>query len=132
MLDLFALVMALVALIAAFKAFNQVAVLRARLEAMEANPLQARPVQTWPGPPPLPLHEELEQAPVVGAPGVAAEQQVAIDDAEPAAPPAADQDTTPNDTVDSTAATRPPRRCRNPPPASKNASAPAGWSGSVV
>jgi uncharacterized membrane protein len=116
MLDFLSLVMALVALIAAFKAFNQVAVLRARLEAMEANPLQARPVQTWPGPPPLPLHEELEQAPVVGAPSVAAEQQVAIDDAEPAAPPAADQDTTPNDTVDSTAATRPPPPLPQPAP----------------
>ena len=105
MLDFLSLVMALVALIAAFKAFNQVAVLRARLEAMEATPLQARPVQERPGPPPLPLHEELEQAPVVEAPGVAAEQPAAIDDAEPAAPPAADQDATPNDTVDSTAAT---------------------------
>ena len=48
MLDFLTLVMALIALIAAFKAFNQVSVLRARLEALEANPLQARPVQTRP------------------------------------------------------------------------------------
>ena len=103
MLDFLSLVMALVALIAAFKAFNQVAVLRARLEAIEATPLQTRP-----GPPPIPLHEELEQAPIVGAPGVAAEQPAAIGDAEPAAPLAADQDATPNDAVGGTAATPPP------------------------
>jgi hypothetical protein len=78
MLDFLSLMMALVALIVARKAFNQVGVLRARLEAMEATPLQARPVQTRPGPPPLPPHDELEQAPLVGAPGVAAEQPAAI------------------------------------------------------
>ena len=49
MLDFLSLMMALVALIVARKAFNQVGVLRARLESMEATPLQARP-----GPPPLP------------------------------------------------------------------------------
>src|ERR1039458_7869932 len=54
MLDFLSLLMALVALIVARKAFNQVGVLRARLEAMEATPLQARPVQTRPGPPPPP------------------------------------------------------------------------------
>ena len=41
MLDFLTLVMALVALIAAFKAFNQVAVLRARLEAMTAEAFAA-------------------------------------------------------------------------------------------
>src|ERR1700677_4681452 len=102
MLDFLALVMALVALIAAFKAFNQVAVLRARLEAMEASPLQTRPVQTRPGPPPLPSQQELEQAPVVGAPGVAAEQPAAIGDVEPAAPHATGQDATPNNASGST------------------------------
>src|ERR1700674_2950644 len=111
MLDFLTLVMALVALIAAFKAFNQVGVLRARLEALEANPLQARP-----SPPPLPLRDELEQAPVVGAPGVAAEQPAAIDDAQPAAPLAADQDITPNDTIGSTAATPPPPPLPQPGP----------------
>ena len=76
MLDFLSLVMALVALIAGFKAFNQVGVLRARLEALEATPSQARPV-----PPPLPPQDEREQAPIVGAPGVAAEQPAAIGDA---------------------------------------------------
>src|ERR1700722_1405489 len=103
MLDFLTLVMALVALIAAFKAFNQVAVLRARLEAIEATPLQARPA-----PPPLPPRAELEQAPIVGAPGVAAEQPAAIGDAEPAAPFSADQNATPKDAIGSTAATPPP------------------------
>src|SRR6202034_470616 len=101
MLDFLALMMALVALIVARNAFNQVGVLRARLEALEATPLQARPVQaglaqTGIGPPPLPPQEELEQAPIIGAPGVAAEQPSAIGDAEPAAPFAADHDAAPN------------------------------------
>lgn len=108
MLDFLSLMMALVALIVARKAFNQVGVLRARLESMEATPLQARPVQTRPGPPPLPPHDELEQAPIVGAPGVAAEQPAAIGDAEPVASLAADRDATPNDAIVSNAATPPP------------------------
>ena len=87
MLDFLSLVMALIALIVASKAFNQVGVLRARLQALEATPSQARP-----GPPPLPL-DERGQAPIVGAPGVAAEQPAAIGDAESAAPGAATSDT---------------------------------------
>ena len=42
MFDFLSLVMALVALIVAFKAFNQVAVLRARLEALEATPIAGK------------------------------------------------------------------------------------------
>ena len=116
MLDFLSLMMALVALIVARKAFNQVGVLRARLEAMEATPLQARPVQTRPGPPPLPPHDELEQAPLVGAPGVAAEQPAAIGDAEPVASLAADRDATPNDAIGSNAATPPPPPLPQPGP----------------
>ena len=97
MLDFLSLVMALIALIVASKAFNQVGVLRARLQALEATPTQARP-----GPPRLPPHDELEQAPMIGAPGVAAEQPAAIGDAEPAAPLAADQHTVPNAEIGST------------------------------
>jgi uncharacterized membrane protein len=111
MLDFLTLVMALVALIAAFKAFNQVGVLRARLEALEATPSHARP-----SPPPLPPQDELEQAPIVGAPGVAAEQPAAIDDAEPAAPLAADQNAPPGDPIGSTAATPPPPQLPQPGP----------------
>jgi uncharacterized membrane protein len=116
MLDFLSLMMALVALIVARKAFNQVGVLRARLESMEATPLQARPVQTRPGPPPLPPHDELEQAPIVGAPGVAAEQPAAIGDAEPVASLAADRDATPNDAIGSNAATPPPPPLPQPGP----------------
>src|SRR5580698_2886118 len=112
MLDFLALMMALVALIVARKAFNQVAVLRARLEAMQAPPLQPRP-----GPPlPLPLHDELEPAPLIGAPGVATEQPTVIGDAEPAAPLAADPDVVPNDAVGRTAATPPPPPLPQPGP----------------
>jgi uncharacterized membrane protein len=116
MLDFLSLMMALVALIVARKAFNQVGVLRARLESMEATPLQARPEQTRPGPPPLPPHDELEQAPIVGAPGVAAEQPAAIGDAEPVASLAADRDATPNDAIGSNAATPPPPPLPQPGP----------------
>jgi uncharacterized membrane protein len=116
MLDFLSLMMALVALIVARKAFNQVAVLRARLEAMEATPLQAGPGQTRPAPPPLTPRDELEQAPIVGAPGVAAEQPAAIGDAEPAVPLAADQDATPDDAIGSTAATPPPPPLPQPGP----------------
>jgi uncharacterized membrane protein len=52
MFDFFSLLIAVVALILARKAFNQIAILRARLDAMEAAGLQARPT-----PPPLPAHE---------------------------------------------------------------------------
>jgi uncharacterized membrane protein len=52
MVDFFSLLIAVVALILARKAFNQIAILRARLDAMEAAGLQARPT-----PPPLPAHE---------------------------------------------------------------------------
>src|ERR1700722_17880590 len=111
MLDFLTLVMALVALIAAFKAFNQVGVLRARLEALEATPSHARP-----SPPPLPPQDELEQAPIVGAPGVAAEPPSAIDDAHPVAPLAADQNAPPGDPIGSTAAPPPPPQLPQPGP----------------
>jgi uncharacterized membrane protein len=101
MLDFLTLVMALIALIAAFKAFNQVAVLRKRLEAIEATPSQARP-----SPPPLPPREELERAPIVGAPGVAADDPAMIEDVEPATT-LADHDAVLNDTIGSTTAAPP-------------------------
>jgi uncharacterized membrane protein len=101
MLDFLSLIMALIALIVASKAFNQVGVLRARLQALEATPSQARP-----GPPPLPPRGELEPAPITGAPGVAAEQPPAIGDAEPAAPLAADMPAAASDDIGST--TTPP------------------------
>ena len=52
MFDFFSLLVAIVAFILARKAFNQVAMLRARLDAIEAAGAQARP-----GPPPLEAFE---------------------------------------------------------------------------
>src|SRR5216684_4345630 len=95
--DFFALLIAIVAFIFARKAFNEAATLRARLDALEATGLQARP-----GPPPLTPFEGLEQTPAAASPGVAAEQ------AEAVAPVAGDQDAAPKDGDGATAATPPP------------------------
>ncbi len=64
--DFFALLIAIVAFIFARKAFNEAAQLRARLDAIEATGLQARP-----GPPPLTAFEGLEQTRAAASPGVA-------------------------------------------------------------
>ncbi len=68
MFVLFAVLIAIVALIIARKTFNQVAALRARLDAIEAIALKAETVQ----PPPMPVQEP-ERAPAA-APDMAAEQ----------------------------------------------------------
>src|SRR5216683_2532919 len=101
--DFFALLIAIVAFIFARKAFNDAATLRARLDALEATGLQARP-----GPPPLTPFEGLEQTPAAASPGVAAEQAEAVAGAEPVVPVADDQDAGPNDAGGTTAATPPP------------------------
>jgi uncharacterized membrane protein len=85
MLGFFALAVAVIALIVARKAFDQAAVLRARLDAIEAAGLQARP-----GP-----LDELERTLAATSPGIAAEhpattaateQAPLLPEAEPAAP----------------------------------------------
>ncbi len=101
--DFFALLIAIVAFIFARKAFNQAATLRARLDAIEATGLQARP-----GPPPLTPFEGLEQTPAAASPGIAAEQAEAAADAEAVAPAADDQDAAPKDAGGATAAMPPP------------------------
>lgn len=68
MFDFFALLVAVVALIIARKTFNQIAQLRARLDAIEAIALQATPRPS----PPSPL-QELERT-LAASPDVAAEQ----------------------------------------------------------
>ncbi len=68
MFDFLTLVIAVVALIVARKTFNQAAALRARLDAIEAAGLQARP-----GPPPLTALDELEQTLAAPSPPIAAE-----------------------------------------------------------
>jgi uncharacterized membrane protein len=76
--EFLSLVVAIVAFAVARKAFNQAAILRARLDAIEAAGLQARP-----GPPPL---EAFEQTPSTSSPGITPEQPATGADAEPNAP----------------------------------------------
>jgi uncharacterized membrane protein len=73
--EFFALAIAIVAFIFARKALNQAAMLRSRLDAIEATGLQATPVR--------------EQPLSASSPGVAAEQPATAAAAEPAAPVAA-------------------------------------------
>jgi uncharacterized membrane protein len=69
-LDFFSLVIAIVALSVARKAFKQMGILRARLEQIEASSTAApRPM-----PPPLTPPQELEQTLATASPGIAAEQ----------------------------------------------------------
>src|SRR5437868_6146752 len=100
--DFFALLIAVVAFIFARKAFNQADMLRARLDAIEATGLQARP-----RPPPLTAFEGMEKTSAAASPGIAAEQAEAIAGAEPVAPAADDQDAA-KDADGATAATPPP------------------------
>jgi len=81
--DFFAIVIAIVALIFARKAMNQVAALQARLEAM--GPAAASATSA---PPPLPPLMTFEQTPPPASPGVAAEPPPIVPDAESIAPAA--------------------------------------------
>ncbi len=103
MFDFLTLVIAVVALIVARKTFNQAAVLRARLDAIEAAGLQARP-----GPPPLTALDELEQTLAAPSPPIAAEPPptTAATELPPLLPEA--EPTTPNGTIGVTAAMPPP------------------------
>ncbi len=71
--DFFSLAIAIVALIVAFKAFNQLASLRARLEQIEATSAAPGPMP-GPMPPPLTPQQELEQTLATASPGIAADQ----------------------------------------------------------
>src|SRR5260370_29954098 len=104
MFGFFSLLIAIVAFIFARKAFNQAAMLRARLDAIEATGLQARP-----GPPPL---TPREQTLATSSPGVAPEQPAVA--AESIAPVAADPTAAPTDTARSAAAAPPPLRQPGP------------------
>jgi uncharacterized membrane protein len=81
MFEFFALAVAVIALIVARKAFDQAATLRARLDAIEAAGLQARP-----GPPPLTPQQPLERPLETSAPGIAAEQPAPAPETGPTAP----------------------------------------------
>src|SRR5947209_726667 len=96
-LDFFSLLIAIVALIVARNAFNQVAGLRARLDSIETVSAATPPT----APPPTPL-QELEQTLATTSPGIAAEQ-----------PATSTESITPG--ADGTTATPPPLPA--PPPA---------------
>jgi uncharacterized membrane protein len=100
MFDFFSLLIAIVAFIFARKAFNQAAMLRMRLEALEATGMQARP-----GPPPS---EAPEQSRATSSPGIAAEQPATVADAESIAPVADDKTAARRDSVGGSTATPPP------------------------
>jgi uncharacterized membrane protein len=95
--DFFSLVIAIVAFILARKAFNQAAMLRTRLDAIEATRLQARP-----GPPPL---DTLEQTLAASSPTA---EPAAVADAAPTAPVAEDETAAPKDAAGGAAAMPPP------------------------
>ena len=84
--DFLALLIAVVAFIFARKALNRAAALHARLDALEADGLQAGPV-----PPPLTPLQELEQTLAAASPGVAVEPPAVAEDQ----PAAAARNTTP-------------------------------------
>src|SRR5664279_5698882 len=91
--DFFALVIAIVAFIFARKALNQIAALRARLDAIESAPILAKPV-----PRPLTPLQELEQTLAASAPPAAPGQPATVADAEPVAPIASSDKSAPRNT----------------------------------
>jgi uncharacterized membrane protein len=97
--DFFSLLIAIVALIVARKTFNQLASLRARLEAIEAASAAAPRAMPAPMPPPLAPQQEVEQTSATTSPGIAAAPPAPS--SEPVAPEALDA-------APSTTATPPP------------------------
>src|SRR3984885_4451383 len=91
MFEFVALLIALVAFLFARKALDQAAMLRARLDAIEAAAWQAKPVTLSPAP--LEAHE---QTLATASPGVAPEQPAVAAEAESVVP-AADDKTAPGD-----------------------------------
>jgi uncharacterized membrane protein len=92
MFDFFAMAIAVVALIVARKTFTQAAILRARLDALEATGFQARPA-----PPPLTARAESEPTPTTSSPNIAAEQPATVAGAEQAAAAGANEPAASND-----------------------------------
>src|ERR1700724_22701 len=87
-MDFFSLAIAIVAFILARKAFNQLAILRAQLEQIEAASAAAPKPMSGPTPPPLTPLQELEQTLATASPGIAADQTAPS--TEPVAPAADD------------------------------------------
>ncbi len=100
--DFFALLIAIAAFIFARKAINQAAMLRARLDAVEAA-WEARLAR-----PPLTPLQQPEQTPATPPPGIAAEPPATIDTTEPAPPVADDKTAAPDVTAGGPPAMPPP------------------------
>ncbi len=105
MFDFFSLLVAIVALIVARKTFNQIAVLRARLDAFESAAAQPRAAVR---PPPLAPQTETDRGRATPAPQVAAAQPPPLVEAESISPAADSPDTAPADDTGRAAPAPPP------------------------
>jgi len=103
MFDFLSFLIAIVALIVAAKAFNQVAALRQRIYTLE----RAAPT-TQAAPPPLVPHLEADQALPAASPDIAGEQPPPVPEIEPAASTAESPDIAPEQNAADTAPTPPP------------------------
>jgi uncharacterized membrane protein len=105
----FSFLIAIVALIVAAKAFNQIAALRQRIDALErtASQMQAAP-------PPLAPYLKADQALPASSPDIAAEQPSPVAEVEPVAPMAESPETAPE--LDAGDAAPPPLPQLNPTP----------------
>jgi uncharacterized membrane protein len=105
MFDFFSLLVAIVALIVARKTFNQIAVLRARIDVLERRAIQTRAAVI---PPPLAPPQPTDQDHVTVPPEAAATQSPPHVEAESIAPTADGPDSAPADDAGSTASAPPP------------------------
>ena len=105
MFDFFPLLVAIVALIVARKAFNQIAVLRARLDAFESAPVRPRAAFA---PPPLARHQRADQDLATSSPEAAAAQPPPLVGAESISPTADSPNSAPADDAGTAAPAPPP------------------------
>jgi uncharacterized membrane protein len=103
MFEFFSLLVAILALVVARKSFNQVAALRARLDAIEATEPRAKP-----SPPPLTPQQQFERALEASSPGTAAERAATAPELEPAVAVGETEPAAPDDAIGGTTATPPP------------------------
>src|SRR4051794_26593856 len=124
MFDFFSLMVAVVALIVSAKAFKQITMLRARLDALERSPAETRAAVAAP---PLASYQQAELPDP--SPGIAAEHSMPAAETAAAAPM-----TGAYAAAENAADAAYLRRCRNRPipGASKSGSAHAGWFGSAA
>jgi uncharacterized membrane protein len=105
MFDFLPLLIAIVALIVARKTFNQVAVLRARLDVLESGTVRPRAAVT---PPPLAPRQRADQDRATPSPEIATTQPPPFVEAEPTAPVSDSPGTAPADDANRAAPAAPP------------------------